>query len=382
MAWMVRRAGPPGGPLAAGLIGGAIAGVLLGATVLGHAAPALHERLFQGGGVERAALVAKEREQEAAVAALRAVDASPVAVTELRARQRVDLAPLQEAYRAARETTLAMLLLGAMALHFLLLVTGAWRIVGRARREPGSTRAALLAGAAFCIVGGVPAALLARWTLRVGWPAAAAFGVAMAIGGFPGLRSRRVGAPGRGRATDVASITALLAGAFAAGVLARSWLVGVVVLGAPLGLVGRMVRPPRAMTVRRLRSLTNGVIAPGLAAYAAARVDFSALASAREFWIAVVIGVILASDGRWLGGWLGWWTAGATRGVRDEAWRRSAAMVNAGVGALQVGAALSLYGTGLLDQAMLGAVLVAAIVLEVTAGARRHVGVWLDRAGG
>jgi len=369
-AWILRRSSLPGGALAAGLTGGLIAGVLLGPGVLGRAAPGLHESFFVGGAAQRVELEQAELELEGAVAALQATGVSESALREHLDKGAVELSILQQALDQTKRDMRSVFDLGAMLVFGLILLTAPWRSAGRPRADDEPLQSSILSGLSSLIVAGAPAALLGVWTLGLGRAEALAFGVVIGIGAMcPGLRARIVGGAGRRRSVDRAALVAYIAGALVIAVLTISNLI-TALLALPLLALAIAMRLPASRRLKRsLKGFSSGALAPIIAAVAFVHFDPVAGGATWAFWIAIAIAVVFSTDGRWLGGWLGWWSGG-TDAAQREAWRRSAAALNAGVGAVQIGAALLLAGAGLLDDRLLMAVAFGAVTIELTAGAR------------
>ncbi|TVQ33987.1 MAG: hypothetical protein EA376_00965 [Phycisphaeraceae bacterium] len=378
-AWLLRRSEIPGGALAAGLTGGLIAGALLGPGVLGRAAPELHESMFLGGVAERAELERAELEIEGAAAALESTGVSEAALREHLEAGENELAALRDDLTWARDDRRGIFNAAALLAFSIILITAPWRSAGRPRADDEPAQGPILSGLCSLLVAGVPAALLSVWTLGLDRPQALAFGAAIGIGAMcPGLRARVVGSPGRRRGVDRSAITAFVGGALVISALTLSNIL-TAMFALPLLALLIAMRAPASRTVKRvLKGMSSSVMAPVLTALACIHFDPVAGASTWPFWIAILIAVVFSSDGRWLGGWLGWWSGG-TELARGEAWRRSAASLNAGVGAVQIGAALALAGAGLLNDRLLMAVAVGAITVELTAGVRIHFARMFDR---
>jgi len=381
-ALLLRRAGFAGGALSAGIFGGVIGGLLLGAGILGRAAPGAYEGLLIGGVEERQSLEELDSRQRADVRAMAQVDVTEVAIEELRRRHEIERAPLEDALDAARAERRRQVGLAA------LILAAAWGATAGVRTALSDRRRGmagegivgpLSAGLWSAVVAGVPAGLLAAWTLGVTAREAAAFGAALGIGSaFLSVRSRMVGAGARRAGIDLAGVAAMGVGVAALLALSDDGATPWFAIALLIGFIGTRTRRGSKRVRRIIQGFESGVALPAAVALAVATLDPFALGGSGAFWIAAVIAALLSSDGRWLGGWLGWWTAG-TEAMRAEAWTRSAAMVNAGVGAMQTMAAIVLWQANLLTEPMLGGAIVGAAVVEASAGIRGKVGVMLDR---
>ncbi len=381
-AWLLRWAGFPGGALSAGLVGGVIGGLLLGGGITGRAAPDAYERLFIGGVEERQALEALERRQRADLRAMMAVDVTDVAIDELRTQHEAELAPLEDDFDAVRAERRARIGLAALLLAAAWGATAGVRTALSDRRRPMGSEGLvgpLSAGLWSTVIAGVPAGLLAMWTLGADAREAAAFGAALGIGSpFLSVRSRLVGRGARRPGIDLAGATAMAVGVAALAALSEDGATPWLALALIVGFIGTRTRRGSKRVRRIIQRLESGVALPGAVALGVATLDPFALGGSGSFWIAALIAALLSSDGRWLGGWLGWWTAGSAA-MRAEAWTRSAAMVNAGVGAMQSAAAIALWQAGLLTEAMLAGAIIGAAIVEASAGLRGRIGVMLDR---
>ncbi len=378
-AWLLRCARAPGGAVGAAMLAGALVGALLGATTLARIAPNLHRGVYSGDAQQRAALAELQSRHETERAALAAAGGDAATIESLRERHEEAEAPQRAAaarVRSARAQGRNAVVVIAFALVILL---GPWWSVGPPRPSRTSPLRAAAIGLCSLIVAGGAAALLARWTLNAPWVTAIPFGASIGAGSaFFGARARRVDRRvALSAEIDIAGGAAFVGGFLALGALGvtRAWVAGIA-LSLWMTILAVKSRRNRRFS-RNVRHLVNGVVVPILVAAAVAHVDFAAEVSRREFWIAAVIAVIFSSDGRWLGAWLGWWVFGGA-GLRGEAWRRAAAMVNALIGPIQVGFAAMAAANGVFSTSILGAVVAGAVVLEVTAGARGWAARLLD----
>lgn len=377
LAWLM-RAGRllGGGASVCAVVGGLIAGVLVGPGVLGRVAPDLYEAVFTGAVAERETRQRLGREQAIEVAVMRSSDVTSEALTELQEMHARAMAGPADAERRAladRADTINAVGVGlaaaALILPYLLRAAGASRramppIDRLTARSAGLLTFALPAGA-------VAAAMVGL--LGMDWRLAAAFGGAAATGwAAPGLRARRMGRLAREPKTDQAS-SAALGGAMllSAGATSAVWLA----IGAIPGLAGlRRIggsRFPRRVR-RALHAAVYAVIAPGVCAAAAMRVDPYTLigAGGAALWIAIAIAVVASTDGRWCGATLAWLAADAKRGI-GPAMERATAHLASGVGVAQCALALALAALAGLGEAPIFALLIGAALAELSAGAYR-----------
>ncbi|MFG0276121.1 MAG: hypothetical protein ACF8QF_13800 [Phycisphaerales bacterium] len=383
LAKILAMAGVVGGVRAAGILGGAAAGLLLGAAVLGQAAPDHYERWFLGGAAQRDALHALVSRQQADIAALRAVDITPVAIEEQVAQHALERAPLEAALAEARSNH-ALAIAGVGAGAFVLAMIVAGLAVGR--RGGGAPDAdgdlAIAAGLSSVVVATVSAGAVAFLFAPLDVREALAFGAAGAVGGTalsgrfllaPAGRNRRVG-----QSAVVAELvgSALVAGGARGGLLATSVLIGVA-----LSLVAPLLVAVSGPARRRAEAVAFVGVAPLVVAVLVVRLDPTALLADRLFWIGAIASAILHHDGRWIGAWIPWRFFG-DEPARSEAWRRSGAVLESGVGMTQCGAAMALVYAGALPASLGAGLVVSAIVIEMAAPIRQGAAAWMDRGFG
>jgi len=372
-----------GGLRSAGVAGGIVAGVMLGPGVLGGAASDLHERLYLGGAEQRRAMEQLERRQAADIAALRASDVTQIAIDEQIAEHVRQRAPLEMDLAETRDLhTGALGALAAAGLIAGLLCCGLASPRRRGTAPDGDGDIALGAGLSSVVVASLSCAGLALWLTSAGVRESLAFGAAGGVGGAalggrlllaPAGRARRVG-----HSALVAVLTggALVAGAGRGGVLATALLIG-----AALSIAAPMLVAPGPRGRRRFEGAAFLLCAPPVVSLALVRADPSALAADGTFWIGALICVVCSHDGRWIGAWIPWRLFGAGA-ARAQAWRRSGAILDSGVGLTQAGAAALLLHTGALPQALAAGVIIAALVIELAAPLRSAAAKWMDRGFG
>lgn len=382
VAGLLRGAGSPGGSAGAGIIAGLMVGVLLGATVLGRAAPGFFARVFVGAEAERLALAALEARHAAEIATLREIGVTGVAIEEHDAAFDIDAAPARAALEDARRhqtqrVGLVVAVLGGMWLT--LGVIGSVR-AGRARSAVSGHASIVAAGSCVTIAGGA-VFLLIRWTTNASVTEAAAFAASLAVGGAVFDRVVGTGAQRRrDRSLDAAARLSLVVPAWALLALAPS--PGSAVFAGSAAIAAAMPRRARASRgVRRVcRVAALGALLPAIVALVAARIDFIAVAGVGTFWIALLIALLLAADGRWFGAWIGWNAAGRDHD-RRWAWSRSAAMLAAGVGVSQIVLAGVASASGTLPDPLLAAAVLSAPTIELTRPLRIRLAAALDAGG-
>jgi len=390
-AWalVLRAARCPGWPI----VSGAIAGILLGPSILGRVLPLEYERLFEGGGAARQQFQVQqwfERNRPAPAPAPGAAAAEDTSDRAARAARIADAAAQWDAARWAHQQPLRAAALIVVVLA--LFIGGARSVGGGDRRQRlasalsiGAWSAALPGGLAFlsCVFlfkRPVPEALLIAAALAMGpWAIAGVDRAASDGAEFGGARVMQT-------AGRIASALALAACAMA--LLwrhdQRDLLYALPLLALPLGWIAaallssrRQLLPEelsRGPTSEQQRSdgarravsglgLVNLLLLPALAALVAIKIDLFAHFS---FWLIVVI-VLLSDDGRWLGAYLGAMLPGGRPGLRTM----RLVMGAMAAGPTQLAIAASAAHAWLLDGAATLALLLGALVMEVTAPARR-----------
>ncbi|MBL0928046.1 MAG: hypothetical protein IBJ11_10415, partial [Phycisphaerales bacterium] len=360
---LLRAARFPGGTAAAALAGGVVAGVLVGPGVLGRAAPALHQQVFEGGAAQRDAVEAVRRRQAVERAALGAA-ALDAPARDLRDREHAaELRPLEDALADARRRHrdgLNLLLSGLAALQTALAAAlmlpvraRVWRGGAAILAEPGGwisplvgPAAAVFSGAGAAIVGALALGLPAREALALG-----AVFAATGIGTLAGVRVRMAAATGMLTAGPAAVLLSWSA----------AWVYPLFGLFAglliPLGLEGRALRTTR----RALRTALLLAILPAAACAVVSGFDVpSALGlsgggpGARAFWVGLALAVLWIGEGLGLAAALAWLSAG-----RAGAWTLSVRLCEAVPGTI-VGMLLVLSAAGVVGPALAAGVALGA----------------------
>lgn len=371
LAWILRLAQVPGGRAAAAITAGITVGLLAGPSVLAHVRPDLHARLFLGAAAERAAHDGLQRRQEADALALLKAGVTQAAVSELRASQAEELRPLAEARdRAARahRDTLWWAAQAVLALYLMLigpsLVPIGSRAVEHIARGLFTTRGdCFIAGIIALILAASIPVVLARWLMNASSSASLAFAIVIAV---PGLAASL--RPPAYIAAAVACITT------ASVALIIGWSPGMTVVGAGLflGLMAGVGLPDSRATVRlrrAARTLALATALPALTAIATVTVDLRSLADQAPlaFWTALAIALVLSSDGRWTAAWLA--CRLLRRGSPPPA-HFATALTNAGAGPATLALLIPLAAAEMVTPAMLAGGLLAAVIVELTRGAR------------
>ncbi|MEO1128617.1 MAG: hypothetical protein AAFX05_02790 [Planctomycetota bacterium] len=372
LAWTLRVAGAPGGRHGAAVLGGVVAGILFGPGVLGNVAPDPHERIFIGAMESREELRQAERQSRIDIEALRAIDASPAAIDEAILDQNASLEPLRAAadedlldHRRALAIGLTVVICTSLLLSAPLLRRGVPR---RDDEAPMPLSTAAPAGALATVAAMLLPMAIAVALMRLDRPAAIGFAACCAI---PGLGIALGASTWRICAVAILLIAAVL-----------GWLLWdgpalLVVIGATM--IAAVVIGPWMPSWRRFASGVNAAfVMPLLCAWSMARCDPQLLADSRVFWIGAIVGILLASDGRWVAIALArrFFAPSATQRI----WTRSAAAVNAGAGFASLITSLLLHWEGLIGTDVLAAVLVGVLTIETTRSVRPRLARMLDGA--
>lgn len=377
LAWALRRSGTPGGGVSAAIAAGIFVGLIAGPGVLGRARPDLFNPLFLGGVKESRALAALVSRQGADLAALTAIDVSPVATEELREQHARERKPLEDALHAARSERRAMLdllLAGAAAFHLLavggLLAPARDALAKRAAASIIETRGApLLVGLLSAFAGAAVPALIGA--LFMPWREAAMVGLTLSIPataislGAPLMVACAVGAV-------VCGVGALILGWTPAATIVVVGLVGGLMW--PLALGWRLTRSLR----RRGATVAMTIALPAVSALMASRLDLLGLAAqpgaAPALWFCVIASVLWSSDGRlgamWLACRVGGWPD-----ARRRAWSVATRASNAGAGVSQLLLAAAMVAAVPQPGPLIAGSLAGALLVEMSRTPRA----WLAR---
>lgn len=375
-ALLLRCAGLPGGRPAAAIAGGIVAGLLLGPGVLGQIAPEPHEQVFRGAVEERRSLEEAQQEQSAAIAAAREAELGEEEVAQILREHREALLPLQRDLDQARHEHRE-----PVGMIVAITLAGALFLAGWGRRRPRAgiregdagtpfdeVAPSIAAGLAALLFAALPTALLLIWLAQAPRDVALAAGAAVASGtAFAGLIVRRIAPEGRSRSGQLAMLSLLI------GAAALLWIVSdgetrlvltVPAVAMAFGLVLSTRLPAPASTRRIARGAALWLVVPTLAALAASSVEPMVLVSDWRPVLFLLLTILLAADGHFIGAWLAWLTFGT------DAQRRAAARTYLeshadGVGMTQVCFAAVLVCGGLIDpHTLLGAMVVGGVLLN------------------
>lgn len=380
-AMFLRIARVPGGPPAAAIAGGLVAGLLLGPAVLHKADPDLGQRLFIAAAPEQEALDQLQVEQQAELTALRTVAATPETFEATRRQHAQASTPiwaaLREAQAAARARTASFLL----PLLGLAILLGTWTSMPRQGARSDTDGSALAVALFVVAFAALPTALVLRWIVD------APFGQAFAVGASVGAGSLFAGLPVRPRTHSARDphirLTTLLAAVFAAGILAwvvpapaMRWLIlpiGAATAGFMLGLVAPAQRAGRRIS----RRFVLGILLPPLAAFVGLQLDPELLLANWRPILVVVLALLTAGDGHFIGAWLSTQAFGVDR-QRVHPHRHAVELVCAGTGLTQICFAFVLCASTTIQPhqaagaAAIGLLLANGLLIELLANTHRR----------
>lgn len=372
VAHLFVRTGVPGGPRSAGLVGGVVLGLLGGVGVLGVMAPGAFEAWVEGGVTERRVLVEHDAETEAHVTALRLTGVSPEAIPEYADERRTMRGPLLEDLAEARGERTALMRGAAQALLALALLLTAPYWLG-AQRSDGRPKDLGVVGALLAVAFG---ALLMRG-LTPDIPTLITTAVVIACATL---------APAPSKRTPSALVMPILVAFFACVSAARllhsaqhnaapPGAIGssmMVMTGVGLMLAWPMYHALGRATLRLLRRRAAAfallTLVPASIAISLLRIDPHALWTDWVFW-AIALGAGIASnDLRWYA------LATLLRGLnRERPYTDAEASANAGGGIVQLVVATSAYHAALIDDRVFLALLIGAVMGEMTVALRARI---------
>ena len=371
LAWLLRRAGLPGGRTAAAILAGLTVSLLAGPSVLAKVRPDFHNRIVLGGQAEQSQLEEALARHRAALAALREAGVSPQSIIEAKARHAEELEPFlvsRDVARAAHNTRLDLLSLGAAGVFLLLAAPsiapcsrGARRrtVIGLREDRAIAIRIGLVAAVcSFVVPFGV--GLVLGYPL----PGAAALGAVFAVGGVSAATSGFVFAAGSVSVLVILGVLTMIA-----------YSNQLFTQGAALiaGLILALTLPTRV--VRRWRSpcfrVATATALPAAIALSLVSIDYYPLSQQGGFWIVLVLSGIWSSDGRWFATVI---AAKLNRleesSINGNPWLLATRMLDSGAGIAQILAAIALTAAGTIPDHVLPAAVAGAAVIELTRGAR------------
>ena len=350
------------------VVAGVAAGLVLGPTILGRVAPEMYSGIFDGGLEQSRQLreLISHHGAEQAVALEAGATVETIAALQHRQAAAVDTAT--GVWRDARWAHQRPQRSFVAILAALTLAGAAAFAIPRCGHAPSIVAAASIGAWSAALPGGI-----AWFMLRGPWEAGAAESMlvvaAVAIGPWALTAADRDTADdaevGGARLVQVAGRIATLIAAglvVAALALAHGWMG--LLWAAPLAAVplGWMAKWPAVEVSRRILSL---VVVPAVTASVAVRIDVLVDLTP---WPVVVV-VLLSTDGRWLGAFTGAQVLGGRRGLRTMRLVMAATVA----GPTQIVVAAIAVSTWSIDTRLALALLLGAVLIELTGPARRAV---------
>lgn len=357
------------------VVGGVAAGVLLGPTIFGRVLPREHDAVFEGAVTERQTLVISRMFAEE-MALARSADAQSTA------QQNESLQRAEDAYRAARWAHQRPLRIFAAVIVAVALLGAAAHAIRFGDKRQGLATPLSIGVWAAALPGGVTfLAALALW--RLDTSDASMIAAAVGIGAWAirdqdrhaAARAELGGARMMQTATRIASVIALAALAWALqrerGIEALAWLAPMLALPIAWAL-GPALGAPNARRRTAFALVIDAIAIPSLAAVAAIKIE---LFQHFSLWPIIFI-VLLCDDARWLGALLGALAPGGRRTLRTM--RLVMGAMAAGPTQLAV-TALAAH-LQLIPHEFIYALVIGAMVIELTAPLRRSMAASLEQA--
>ncbi len=350
------------------VVAGVAAGLVLGPTILGRVAPDLYSGVFDGGLEQSRQLRQLISHHGAERVAAHAAGATGETMAALRHRQAAATDTATRVWRDARWAHQRPQRTFVAVLAALTLAGAAAFAIPRGARPPSIVAAASVGTWSAALPGGI-----AWFMLRGPWEAGTVESMlvvaAVAIGPWALTASDRdtandAEAGGARLVQDAGRIATLIAAGLVVATLAVAdgWiglLWAAPMAAVPLGWMAG--RRPAAVT-RRVLSL---VVVPAVAASVAVRID---LLGDFALWPVVVL-VLLSTDGRWMGAFTGAQVLGGRGGFRTM----RLVMASTAAGPTQIVVAAIAVSTWSIDTSLALALLLGAVLIEVTGPARRTV---------
>ena len=350
------------------VVAGVAAGLVLGPTILGRVAPEMYSGIFDGGLEQSRQLreLISHHGAEQAVALEAGATVETIAALQHRQAAAVDTAT--GVWRDARWAHQRPQRSFVAILAALTLAGAAAFAIPRCGHAPSIVAAASIGAWSAALPGGI-----AWFMLRGPWEAGAAESMlvvaAVAIGPWALTATDRDTAndaeAGGARLVQAAGrIATLIAAGLVIAAMAREHGWTGLLWAAPLAAVplGWMTNWPAVEVTRRVLGL---VIVPAMTACVAVRIDVLADGT---LWPVVVL-VLLSTDGRWLGAFTGAQVLGGRRGLRTM----RLVMACTAAGPSQIVVAAIAVSTWSIDPSLALALLLGAVLIEVTGPARRAV---------
>ncbi|MBT4530924.1 MAG: hypothetical protein HOC27_06935 [Phycisphaerae bacterium] len=345
------------------ILGGVLGGIILGPAVFGSAAPEYWDGIFQGGVHEQALYRQLERQQEADVAAAVKLGVSDSFILQLKAQQHEQLIEPKANWKAGQWRDQRTLRDYAIALIFLILLSGSMRQQAKGLAPPLTM---LSVGVWAAIIPGGLLAALSYWLWGTPATTALAFGATLAVGPWTLQKwEQKVADEGSSQgaalmlkcgrvAWVVASGVALYVTWNHLGAMSLVWLLPLILL--PIIWIFR-ARNWKWLTIFVEYAAIPSVMATALVLIHPFE-EFS-------LWPTLIV-ILLCADGRWLGGIVGLSLLGGY--TSERVMKLSIPLVDSGISQLCLTGLL--FGAGVLPAPFALAALIGTVFLECTAPIR------------
>ncbi len=360
------------------VLGGAVAGIVLGPSIFGRALPAQFQTLYVGGVEQQAELERFVRRQQADAVAAEHAGAGPEQLAELAEQQKQARRDHEIAWKKAKWADQRPLRAFTVAVVVLTLL-GAGSLSGRHDGQPRSLVASMSVGAWSAGLPGGLAFAAMYWPWHRPLSEAALVGAAVAIGPWVLTSIDRDAADqaelGGAHMLRTAGLiaTVLAIAAVGWGLWLHNGIAGLLLatplLAAPLAHHFFFPQKGSGVVFGGFRAVGGAwverVLVPVLAGSVAIKIDLFANFAV---WPIVVI-LLVSGDGRWLGAYLGAMVLGQRRSLRT---------MRLGLGTMACGptqlviTALAIHTWSIPGEYAM-ALLLGAVLIETTVGARRSV---------
>lgn len=352
------------------VVGGAVAGIVLGPSIFGRVLPAQFEAMYVGGAAQRAELEHFVRRQQAEAIATERAGAQPELLAQLAEDQKRARAELEVAWEETTWTDQRPLRVFTLCVVLLTLL-GAGSFASRRNGEPPSLVASMSIGVWSAGLPGGLAFAAVYWLWQGTLAQAALVAAAMAIGPWVLTSIDRDAADqaelGGARMIRSAGVIATILAIGAAGFGLWRMHAGIGLLIATPLLAAPLVHHlfPKKGSGVVFRGWVEIVLVPVLAGCVAVKIDLFANFA---IWPIIVI-LLLSGDARWLGAFLGAMVLGGRRSLRTM----RLVLGSMACGPTQLAVTALAIHTGSIPGEYAMALLLGAVLIETTVGARRSM---------
>ncbi len=346
--------------------GGVAAGLLLGPTILGRVAPDLYGSVFDGGLEEHRQLRQIVSRHGAERVAAHAADATSETMDALQQQQTAAADAANAAWRDARWAHQQSQRIFTAVMVALTLAGAAAFAIPRRGPAPSKIATASVGAWSVALPGGI-AWLALRGLWDVGVTESMLVVAAVAIGPWALTAADRDAADhAEAGGARLVQAAARIATVFAVGLAVAALLMDHGSTGLwwcaalAAAAAGWVVAWPTGV-----RAALQFAVVPAVAATVSVRID---VITDLTLWPVVVL-VLLSSDGRWLGAFIGAHVLGGRRGLRTM----RLVMGSTAAGPTQIAVTAVALSTWSIDTSLAFALLLGAVLIEVTGPGRRVV---------